>query len=489
MTEQETLPRIKLKKGAITPTPTEVSKFFSTYPIPGFVLHIAQELAEQGFASWLVGGCVRDALIGQPVHDWDMCTTALPSDVVSIFPSSLKIGIEYGTVEVKGREMNVEVTTLRGDGISSNGRHPDEVTFTTSIAEDLARRDFTVNAMAISLNGSFELVDPFNGINDIFGGAKLIRCVGVPADRFAEDGLRTLRAVRFISSAGFREIEHSTLQALKACDKERLSFLSRERVTSEFLKVLKGCDQPGNSQRVHDAFDLLRKTGLLAVVCPTLAALSAYTHQILLNKLKWLKEEDADTNVIIASLYHISQDEDFWLTVDLEAAKMGRFDAWKWDLAELRLSRADTDKIRYLVEMANETPSLSDMTDWRGVDYRKWASKVGRDNLDNVLLVKAVAPGPNARLSRPSDFERLEQIREDLKFAIEGNALTVGELKITGASIMEGLDIKKPCKAVGDCLRRLLEAVLESPSLNTEKALINMVTRGEPLLEDGDNNA
>lgn len=484
MTEQENLPQIKLKNGHINPTPMEVAKFFSTYPIPGFVLHIAQELAEHGFASWLVGGCVRDALIGQPVHDWDMCTTALPSDVVSIFPSSLKIGIAYGTVEVKGREMNVEVTTLRGDGISSNGRHPDEVTFTTSIVEDLSRRDFTVNAMAISLNGSFELVDPFNGINDIFGWTKLIRCVGAPADRFAEDGLRTLRAVRFISSAGFREIEHNTLHALKACDKERLSFLSRERVTSEFLKMLKGCDQHGNAQRVVDAFNLLRKTGLLSVVCPALAGLSDHTHQNLLGKLGWLKTEGADTNVILASLYYISQDPEFWLTADIEASKMGTFDAWKGDLAELRLSRADTDKVRYLVDMANETPSLSDMADWRGVDYRKWASKVGRDNLDNVLLVKAVAQGPNGR---PSNSSKLEQIREDLKFAIEGNALTVGELKITGASIMEGLDIKKPCKAVGECLNRLLEAVLESPSLNTEKALINMVMRGEPILED--NNA
>ena len=485
MTEQETLPQIKLKKERINPTSMEVSKFFSTYPIPGFVLHIAQELADQGFASWLVGGCVRDVLIGQPVHDWDMCTTALPSDVVNIFPKTLKLGIGYGTVTVQGGEpdMNVEVTTLRGDGISSNGRHPDEVTFTTSIVEDLSRRDFTVNAMAISLNGSFELVDPFNGINDIFGWCKLIRCVGVPADRFAEDGLRTLRAVRFISSAGFREIEHNTLHALKACDKERLSFLSRERVTSEFLKTLKGCDQPGDAKRVCDAFDLLRKTGLLAVVCPTLASLSDHTHQILLGKLGWLNAERADTNVILSSLYYISQDPEFWLTVDIEAAKMGTFDAWKWDLAELRLSRADTDKVRYLVEMSNETPSLSDVVNWRGVDYRKWASKVGRDNLDNVLLVKAVAILPHGR---SLDFERLKQIREDLKFAIEGNALTVGELKIDGASIMEGLDIKKPCKAVGDCLKRLLEAVLESPSLNTEKALINMVTRGEPLLEDSD---
>lgn len=199
---------------------------------PKYVRQILVTLQARGYPAYLVGGCVRDMLLGVRPQDWDICTGALPEQVMEIFPGSLPIGIKHGTVTVKLNSHLVEVTTFRTEGEYTDHRHPDMVSFVGDLTADLARRDFTVNAIALSADGV--LSDPFGGINDL--ERRVIRCVGAPERRFEEDALRMLRALRFSAKLGF-EIDADTMAAI--LKKAQLaSTLTPERVRDETEKLL-----------------------------------------------------------------------------------------------------------------------------------------------------------------------------------------------------------------------------------------------------------
>ena len=197
-------------------------------------------LRAAGYEAYVVGGCVRDSLLGRRPGDWDVTTSALPEETKAVFSGAPVIGtgVRHGTVAVLVGGEPVEITTYRVDGPYSDGRRPDSVAFTRSLREDLARRDFTVNAMAWSPETG--LVDPFGGADDLRG--KSIRCVGDPARRFQEDALRILRALRFSSSLGF-SIEPETAAALRA-DRARLGKVSAERIAAELVKLVCGAGAP-----------------------------------------------------------------------------------------------------------------------------------------------------------------------------------------------------------------------------------------------------
>ena len=199
---------------------------------PKYVRHILVTLQSRGHPAYLVGGCVRDMLPGVQPHDWDICTGALPEQVLEIFPGSRPTGLKHGTVTVTLNSRSVEVTTFRSEGDYADHRHPDMVSFVGDLTTDLSRRDFTMNAIAISPDGL--TADPFGGAADI--GKKLIRCVGLPEQRFEEDALRMFRALRFSARLGF-EIESGTLEAIGK--KAHLaSALAAERVRDEVEKIL-----------------------------------------------------------------------------------------------------------------------------------------------------------------------------------------------------------------------------------------------------------
>lgn len=195
---------------------------------------ILQTLGDAGFEAFLVGGCVRDMLRGTLPHDWDICTSALPEQVEGVFAGMhiIETGLKHGTVTVMENKVPFEITTYRTDGPYTDGRHPDGVRFVTSLREDLARRDFTMNAVAMDLNG--RLCDPFDGASDI--EQRQIRCVGDPDRRFQEDGLRVMRALRFASTLGF-SIEKETAQAIHR-NRGRLSSIAAERINTELCKLL-----------------------------------------------------------------------------------------------------------------------------------------------------------------------------------------------------------------------------------------------------------
>ena len=194
--------------------------------------HILSALQNRGYQAVYVGGCVRDTLLGRPIHDWDITTSALPEQVMEIFERCVPTGIAHGTVTVLYEGGSAEVTTFRADGTYLDGRHPEKVSFVPSLEEDLARRDFTVNAMAMDQNGT--IIDPMGGQTDL--AKKLLRCVGQPEKRFGEDALRMLRALRFSAQLGF-EIEKDTMAAVKRCA-HLCRKLSAERVRDEVEKTL-----------------------------------------------------------------------------------------------------------------------------------------------------------------------------------------------------------------------------------------------------------
>ena len=193
---------------------------------------ILRELEKAGFRAYYVGGCVRDTLLGRPVHDWDITTSASPEEMMALFPDSLPTGVKHGTVTVRWQGVLAETTTFRSDGAYSDARHPESVTFVRRLEDDLARRDFTVNAMAMDLQGN--ITDLFGGREDLANG--LLRCVGTPEARFSEDALRMLRACRFCAQLGFA-MEPATDAAITACA-PLAAGLSRERVREEVEKTL-----------------------------------------------------------------------------------------------------------------------------------------------------------------------------------------------------------------------------------------------------------
>ena len=199
---------------------------------PKYVRTVLHKLKSHGYASCIVGGCVRDLILGVQPHDWDLATAALPEDVLALFPDAIPTGIRHGTVTVRSGGQFVEVTTFRSDGEYADHRHPDTVSFVGDLNTDLSRRDFTINAIAVTSEGV--IIDPFHGISDIQN--RIIRCVGEPVKRFEEDALRMLRAFRFSSRLGF-EIEPNTFRAIEA-NARLTAGLSSERVRDEIEKIL-----------------------------------------------------------------------------------------------------------------------------------------------------------------------------------------------------------------------------------------------------------
>ena len=222
--------------------------------IPEKASHIISVLTEAGFEAYVVGGCVRDAILGRDAADWDITTNALPSQVKALFPRTLDTGLQHGTVTVMQGKEGFEVTTYRIDGEYLDGRHPDRVTFTPSLLEDLKRRDFTVNAMAY--NEKEGLVDAFGGLEDL--KRRRIRCVGDPRERFTEDALRILRAVRFSAQLDFT-IEEKTRAALSEFA-PRLLKVSAERIQTELVKLL--------TSSHPEVFRVVWETGISAVIMP-----------------------------------------------------------------------------------------------------------------------------------------------------------------------------------------------------------------------------
>jgi len=401
-----------------------VADRFDLTRIPREVSAVARRLAEAGHEAWYVGGAVRDVLIDQvhgrhPGHhgDFDIATSARPEQVQALFRRTVPVGIEHGTVAVldeKGRLH--EVTTFRRD-VTTDGRHA-VVAFGVAIAEDLARRDFTINAIAVHPETG-EMQDPFGGRADIT--ARRIRAVGEAPARFREDWLRVLRALRFATTLGFM-IDPPTWDAVRASAGE-LRHLSRERVRDEWMKTVAG--------HGVKAIELWREAGVLREVWPELAGLTA----------------DHDVR-----MHEVAGGDPVLITAVALAAAGNASDRSAEAVRRLRFSNADVERVRRTVAALHAAlPPHRDR-----VAVRRWLSGLGEGAAD-VL----------AALPR-SERQPLEATVAGIHRAHD--PLRLGDLAVNGADLIAAGVPEGP--AIGETLRRLLALVLEDPERNTRESLL-----------------
>jgi tRNA nucleotidyltransferase (CCA-adding enzyme) len=431
------------------------------------VLDICKELRNAGERAWVVGGCVRDTLRGQRVNDWDVATTALPEKVQKTFGKVIPTGIDHGTVTVLWKGGAYEVTTLRGEGAYTDGRRPDNVVFVEDIDRDLARRDFTVNAIAYDpVDG--HVVDPFNGLADM--RAKRLRAVGKPSERFQEDGLRILRGARFVATLDF-ELEEDTEAAFRgALDTFRK--VSPERVREEWLKAMK-------AQTPSRAFEIMRRTGILEVTYPELLEQVGceqnqwHAYDVWDHTMRVLDESEGGAVERIAALLHDvakprtrakSDKTGDWTFYHHEKVGADMADRW---LRDYRFSNQERELVVGLIRHH----LICYGSEWTDAAVRRFIKRVGSENVEPLLrLGEADALGKGRKVQE--ELTALKELRGRIDKAIEeGNALTTQDLAVGGNDVIPLLE-GGAGPAVGEILRTLLDRVIEDPTLNTRDKLM-----------------
>lgn len=412
----------------------------AAFPAP--VLDVLRTLAAAGHRSWLVGGAVRDLLLHRPrtASDFDVATPARPEEVMRLFRRVIPTGVEHGTVTVLAHGEPIEVTTFRGEGAYRDGRRPESVTFLQDLEADLARRDFTINALAFDPLGP-EFRDPFGGRTDL--RRRRVRAVGDPAARFGEDGLRPMRAVRFVAQLGF-DLDRATRAAIPGA-LEVVRLVAVERITDELAKLLV-------ARHAGAALRLLRSTGLLGIVLPPLAALPPRDVR---HAAAVAGEAPPDVAARLAALLH-----------PLGAEGAGAA------LSSLRLARqvseAATALVRFHPCLRTGAPALP-ATEPAAI--RRWLSRVEPHRAETLLAMAAAeARGlpPSARGHAGADLARVrKRVTEVLR---SPPPLAIRDLALDGRDVAEILGAA-PGPRVGEALRHLLDRVLQDPRENDPERL------------------
>ena len=395
-------------------------------PCPDYVQAVLNALHKAGHQAYIVGGCVRDCLLGNTPKDWDVTTSALPEQTEQAAQAAglktFRTGIQHGTISVLSDGMTVECTTYRIDGDYKDSRHPESVQFTPSLVEDLARRDFTINAMAATpAQDGWEIIDPFDGQADLQAG--IIRCVGNPIKRFGEDALRILRGVRFAVRLGFT-IEDKTANAMYA-SAGGLKNISRERVREELLGILQSPDPEG-------AIKIMKKRGLLKFVFPYADVTAS---------AKGVNSLPADGPLLrLAYLLYDASDAAVQAT-----------------LSDLKFSGNDSRYVRVILSLRGErlenTPLFA----------RELIALYGSYTIPALAL----------RAYRGEDTLPLSQtVREQLD---RGVCVRVSDLAVNGSDLA-AIGIPKG-REMGNMLNALLAEVMKDPDLNTQDALLDLAAR------------
>lgn len=458
--------------------------------LPNEVIKAVEVLEKGGFEAYLVGGCVRDILLGRKPKDWDITTNATPDKIQAMFPKTVYENT-FGTVAVIDENTtdptlkSIEVTPYRTESSYSDRRHPDEVKFSNKIEDDLKRRDFTINAVAINLyNGAIkDIVDLYSGISDT--RAKIIRTVGKPEDRFNEDALRMMRAIRLAVELGFTCNSETTLaiQSLNSLIKD----VSMERIRDEFTKIIMS-DNP------KLGIEMLREVGLLKYIVPELESgmgvkqPQAHMYDVwehLLRTLQHSADKGYDLEMRLSALFHDigkPKTKDFSRETNQPTfyghEVVGSRETRKI-LERMKFSRATVEKVAKLVRwhMFFADPEQISLA---GV--RRMVANVGADNIWNLMNLRMC---DRIGTGRPvEDPYRLRKYKAMIEEAVRA-PISVKMLKIDGAKIM---DITKmgPGPKIGMILNALMEEVLENPELNTgeylEKKSLELISLSEKEL-------
>lgn len=443
--------------------------------------YIIDKLNSKGYEAYIVGGCVRDSVLGKCPNDWDITTSATPYEVKNIFKRTIDTGIQHGTVTVlvdksvfladaphAHHEYAFEVTTYRVDGEYEDHRRPNSVEFTTSLEEDLKRRDFTINAMAY--NDREGVIDIFGGMDDLKKG--IIRCVGNPKDRFDEDALRILRAVRFAAQLGF-SIDADTKYAMKA-QAGFLRDISAERIQVELGKLITS----DNPDRLVEAYE----TGITKIILPEFDDMMNtsqhnphHIYSVGIHTIKVMENIPNNSVLRYAALLHdvakpMTKTKDcngveHFYGHQAEGAKLTRK-----ILKRLKLDNNTIDRTCTLV--LNHDFSLMDES--RASAFRRFIGRLGIENFSDYILLR------KADINAQSDYQRREKIRDVEvmctlynKVIEENQCIKIKDLAVDGKDLMElGM---KPGKDMGNMLSWLLEQVLDEPRNNEKEILLSMV--------------
>lgn len=434
--------------------------------IPKEVKQIISDLKKAGFEAYIVGGCVRDFLLGIEPKDWDVTTNAKPEEIQKVFPDSfyennfLTVTARTGSAKIP----EIEITTYRLEAKYSDKRHPDEVRFAKTLEEDLSRRDFTVNAIA--MDASKKLVDLFGGQEDL--KKKIIKTVGNAEERFGEDALRMLRAVRFATTLGFT-VEKHTAEAIKK-NSVWLETISKERIRDEFLKII-------IANGAADGVELLRVLKLLKYIVPELQEnygvgqnkhhiYDCYQHA--LKALEYTAKKGYNLHVRLAALFHdvgkprvkVGQGkESTFYNHEMVGAKM-TFQL----LNRLKFSKKDVEKVVRLVRYHLFYYNVDEVSE---SSVRRLVKNVGPENMEELLQVRqADRIGSGVPKAEPYKLRHLKYVIDK----VSKDPISAKMLKVSGSDVMELLGIK-PGPRVGQMLDVLLAHVLDDPQKNTKEIL------------------
>lgn len=461
--------------------------------LPSEVQEVITKLNTAGFEAYAVGGCVRDMLLGKEPKDWDVTTSANPEEIQKVFPNSFYTNT-FGTVTVrfpKEKIEEIEVTTYRIDADYNDQRHPDSVTFTKSIREDLARRDFTINAMALSPHplplpeqergttpndivtiDGMTIIDPFGGLKDLH--TKTIRAVGNPSERFAEDALRLMRAIRFSAQLGF-EIEEYTLKAITEYA-PAIEAVSHERIRDEFNKIIM-------SRHPEPALNLLQKTGLLAFILPEVeegVGITQNKHHVYtvfehcVKSLQFAAEFEYPLHVRIASLFH-----------DIGKPRTRRFingdnTFYGHEIVGAHMTEALMKRLKFSSDLTKQVSHLVrhhmfyyDVGKVTPAGARRLLRRVGKDNFDDLIKLRiAERKGSGVPKAEPYRLRHLQFMVEQAS----KEPISVGQLAVTGNDLIHELSLR-PGPMIGGILHALLAEVLEDPKKNDKAYLLEQAKK------------
>lgn len=439
--------------------------------IPQHALTVVERLERYGYEAYVVGGCVRDSLMGRCPKDWDVCTNALPEEVLRVFKRFhvIKTGLQHGTVTVMVDKQPVEVTTFRIDGNYTDNRHPDSVNFVSRVEEDLARRDFTINAMAY--NPARGLVDAFGGQEDL--QARIIRCVGEPDARFNEDGLRILRALRFAARYDFG-IETETAFSMHR-NRHLLENVSVERIFTELKGILAGEGVLGMMQAFPDIF---------SIIIPELAPAVGFEqhnphhcYDVWTHTAHAVQAAPADEVLRLALLLHdIAKPATFTMGEDGKGHFYGHGEKGAEMARDIMLHlKSDTATLQTVVTLVREHDSLLPTT---APGMRRLIGRMGVEIIRLLMEVKQADMAAQSTHERPQKQATLREARLLLEDVLdEAPAFTVSDLKVNGRDLME-LGVK-PGPAMGDILKTLLTEVQDELLPHTREA---QLARAKELL-------
>ena len=434
--------------------------------LPKKVLFIINNLQLAGYDAFAVGGCVRDSILARKPQDWDITTSAKPEAIKEIFRRTVDTGIEHGTVTVMIGKDSYEVTTYRIDGAYEDSRHPKEVRFTNCLEEDLRRRDFTINAMAY--NDDVRLVDVFGGMQDL--NHHLIRCVGDPRERFSEDALRILRAVRFSAQLDF-PIEPDTAKAVKELA-PNLKNISAERIQTELVKLLTS----PHPERIQDACEL----GITKVVLPEWDAMVGVKQNTIHHKydvaehtLYTLKHVKRDKYLRLTMLFH-----DIAKPVVKKTDENGRDHFKGHAIASEQIAKTVMKRLKFDNDTIRKVTKLVAYHDYRmeatPANVRRAMNRIGVELFPYYLAVRLADAKSQSTYMRREKIENIVEIRNLYKqILMENQCVTLRQLAVSGRELMElGM---KPGRELGAMLSELLEYVLDDPERNTKENLCKYV--------------